>query len=217
MRKTILFVAISLVLAWVSAVWGFYFIKSATFLQFIEWAHQNLVIYITVLIFFKFLSTLYPPLPSSILTLSAIPVIGWFNAYLIDYAGSIMGSSISYYIARKYGIRALNIIFEKRIVDKLTKFKVKKGKEIESVIVLRMLIGGTLIEAINYGAGLLNVPYNKFIIGFLISHPLLGIPTFYLVNNLLDRTNLIISMVIILSGFVLLYFLRNRYFEVAAD
>lgn len=187
--------------------------QGTAFQEYMNWAQKNIVLFIITIIVLKSISVIFPPLPSVIMTLSAIPIVGWFNAYLIDYAGSILGSSISYFIAYKYGVPVLRKILDKNTVEKLGKVKIKKGREVESVIVLRVLTGATLVEAVNYGAGLLRIPYNKFLIGFIISHPLFGIPTFYLVRNIIQNENLLITVILAILCIAGIYLIRNRYFE----
>jgi uncharacterized membrane protein YdjX (TVP38/TMEM64 family) len=212
-KKSVFYLVLTLLIAWLTGVLMWRFMQGEAFQTYLHWAQSNLFLYVGMLVFLKLLSVIYPPLPSSILTLSAIPILGWFGAYLVDYSGSILGSSISYWIGYQYGIPVLSKILEKSTVEKLSKVRIKKGKEIEGVIVLRVLTGATLIEAVNYGAGLLKVPYKKFLAGFLISHPLLGIPTFYVVRNVLEQQNLLATVVFIGLSIGLLYILRNRYFE----
>lgn len=215
--KSVFYILLTVAIAGVSGIGAFYFIQSETFQTYLIWAQSNLFIFVSLILIAKFLSVIYPPLPSVILTLSAIPIIGWFPAYLIDYAGSILGSSISYWIAHKYGVDLLKKILAHETVDRINNLRVKKGREIEGVIVLRFLMGTTLVEAVNYGAGLLKVPYSKFLIGILISHPLFGAPTFYFVNNILEKTNLVTTFILIVTSLIALYLLRNRYFESVSE
>ena len=213
MKKSILYILVGLIIAWAAGLIGLNFLKSEYFQTYMNWAQSNMLVFIISLVAIKCISVIFPPLPSVVMSFSAIPIIGWFNAYLIDYAGSILGSSISYYIAYKYGTPVLSKILDKNTANNLNKIKIKEGKEIESVIVLRILTGATLVEAVNYGAGLLKIPYNKFVIGFLISHPLLGIPMFYFVNNIIKQENILVTIALAIIGIFGVYLLRGRYFE----
>lgn len=213
MKKSIFYIIITLAVAWIAGSVAYNFMQGTAFQEYVNWAQNNIVLFIITIIVLKSISVIFPPLPSVIMTLSAIPIVGWFNAYLIDYAGSILGSSISYFIAYKYGVPVLRKILDKNTVENLSKVKIKKGREVESVIVLRVLTGATLVEAVNYGAGLLRIPYNKFLIGFLISHPLYGIPTFYFVRNIIQNENILITLILAILCIAGIYLFRNRYFE----
>jgi len=213
MKKSVVYILLTAGIAWIAGLAAYSLMQGSAFQEYMRWAQENIVIFVITLIVIKSISVVFPPLPSVVMTLSAIPIVGWFNAYLIDYVGSILGSSVSYFIAYKYGVSVLSKILDKNTVESLNQVKIKKGREIEGVIVLRVLTGATLVEAVNYGAGLLKVPYNKFLIGFLISHPLFGIPTFYLVKNIIQNVNLPVTVLLATAGIASIYLLRNRYFE----
>lgn len=85
----------------------------------------------------------------------------------------------------------------------------------KQTLTVRLIQDGTatLIEAVNYGAGLLKIPYDKFMIGFLLSHPLLGIPMFYFVNNIIKQENVLVTIALAIIGIFGVYLLRGRYFE----
>lgn len=213
MKKSVIYILLGFVIAWVAGMVGIHFLKSNVFQTYISWAQSNMVLFVSTLIVIKFVSVIFPPLPSVVMSFSAIPIVGWFNAYLIDYAGSMLGSSASYYLAYKYGTPILSKILDRNTVENLSKVKIKIGKEIESVVVLRVLTGATLVEAVNYGAGLLKIPYNKFLIGFLISHPLIGLPMFYFVNSIIQQQNVLITILLAAVGLFSVYLLRGRYFK----
>ena len=212
MKKSLIYIIITLAIAWIAGFVVYNLMQGAAFQEYMRWAQENIIVFITTIVVLKSISVIFPPLPSVVMTLSAIPIVGWFNAYLIDFTGSILGSSVSYFIAYKYGIKVLKKILDKNTVEKLAKVKIKQGREIESVVVLRLLTGATLIEAVNYGAGLLKIPYHKYLIGFSISHPLFGIPTFLLVRNIIKNENLVLTVLLAMICFAGIYVLRNRYF-----
>lgn len=212
-NKSVLYLVASLAIAWLSGLFAYQFLQGDAFQTYIMWAQGNVVFYVGILVFLKMLSVIYPPLPSIILTWSAIPVLGWPSAYLIDYAGGFLGASVSYWLAQKYGLPILRKLLSEDAVQKIDRLKVKKGREIEGVIVLRVLLGTTIIEAVSYGAGLLKIPYRKFLIGFLISHPLLGIPTFLFASNIIAGENVFLTGILLVASLATLYLLRNRYFE----
>lgn len=211
--KSYLFITISLVLLVVSFLGYIYFTKTPQFAIFFTWSQSHLYVFVPLLLFLKILGIVYPPLPSAIFTLGAIPIIGWLPAYLIDFSGSAIAGSIDYYLGKKYGLSFLSKIFDEETIANIKKIKIKPGREIESVFVLRVLIGGVVLEAVYYGAGLLKIPFTKFLIGALLSHVILGLPTFLLSEAIFQGRNILVSVVMGAIAIFLVYKLKGRYFE----
>ncbi len=186
--------------------------QSGYFDIFYNWAHRNYFLFIGVLFLLKVAAMIYPPLPGGILTLGAIPVIGWVAAYGVDLVGSMVGSSIAYVIGKKYGYILLSKIFDDATVSKLRTTKIKKGREIESVFVLRVL-GGMIVEIVAYGSGLLGIGFNNFLIGSIFSHLVIGVPSYYLANNIFSTQNIFFSILLVVVSVVLLWKVKGRYFE----
>lgn len=189
------------------------FSKSVYFKVFTSWSQQNLVFFIVVLFFLKIMGIVWPPLPGGVFTLAAIPFIGWFPAYLVDFAGSLAGSSIAFLVGKKYGYPFLEKLFDKSTIDKIRNLKIKPNREIEAITTLRIFTGSLFMEAICYAAGLLNVRFFSFFMGSIISHIIVGIPSFYLIGGLFNLNNLIfgvLGFVIIIPIFIKL---KGRYLE----
>lgn len=191
----------------------FWFIKTPYFQNLKAWSEQNLLLTFLFIISVKILGIVWPPLPGGLLTLGAIPILGWKGAYLADFTGSMVGTSIAFFLGKKYGKRIVSKLFDEEAVQKLTKIKVKQDKEVEAVFALRLVGGNTVLEAVCYGAGMLGVKYRNFIIGSVASHSLLGIPTFYLAQNIFQTKNIILNAIMILFLFLIIWKARGRYFE----
>ena len=111
--------------------------------------------------------------------MASIPFLGWFNAYLVDFFGSLFGGIIAYFLGKKYGHPLLNKILGSDLTEKIEKVKIKKDKEIEGVFVYRLAFGSTILEAIYYGAGFLKIGFKNFLIGSTLSHIVIGVPSFF--------------------------------------
>lgn len=148
--------------------------------------------------------------------MGAIPIVGWIPAYMSDFIGSILGSSIAFYLGKEYGFKFLSKFFDQNIIENLKKIKVKKKREIEMVIVLRILTGSIFLEAICYGAGLMGIQYKNFLIGSVVSHMVVGIPVYALTENVIENLktgNLVLSLISLSIILVILYKIRGRYLE----
>lgn len=189
------------------------FSKSIYFEILFSWSKQNPALFICVLFLLKILGIVWPPLPGGVFTLAAIPFIGWLPAYLVDFGGSLAGSSIAFFVGRKYGYPLLEKLFDQNTINKIRHLKIKPHREIEAITTLRIFTGSLFLEAICYGAGLLNVRFSSFFIGSIISHIIVGIPSFYLIGGLFNLNNLIfgiLGFVIIIPLFVKL---KSRFLE----
>lgn len=198
----------------ISIVWYIWLVNSPYFAILLNWSQQNILTFSLSLLSLKIAALVYPPLPGGLATLASIPFLGWKLAYLIDFIGSMIGSSIAFFIALKYGYLFLGKIFDPKTIHKIKNIEIYPNRQIESVFALRILLGTTIMEAVCYGAGLLNITYRNFIIGSILSHLAIGIPTYYLANNITQLKNLPLTIIlIVLSGFIF-WKIRKRYFKI---
>ena len=79
-------------------------VKQSFFIVFVDHMQEFVLIYIIFLLLLKILAIVWPPIPGSLLTLGSIPVIGVWNALLVETIGGSTGHFISFLIAHKYGI-----------------------------------------------------------------------------------------------------------------
>ena len=189
------------------------FSKSVYFDIFFAWSKQNIVLFTAILFLLKIFGIVWPPLPGGIFTLAAIPFIGWLPAYLVDFIGSLVGSSIAFWVGKKYGYPLLDKLFDQTTIDKIKNIKIKPHREIEAITTLRILTGSLFMEAICYSAGLLNVRFINFFIGSIISHLVVGVPAFYLVGGLFDFNNLLFGVLGFVIIIPLLVKLKGRFLE----
>ncbi len=180
--------------------------------NFIVWSQNNVLLFVIVLLLLKIIGIVYPPMPGGILTLGAIPIVGWKFAYLIDFLGNTIGATIAYYLGKEYGFIILNKLFDENIVQKFRKIKIKKDKELETIIVIRIL-GANVVEIISYGAGLLKIDFPKFLFATIVSHMAVGIPIYYFANNIFSTSNIFTTVIFSALGFFVIWKLKGRYFE----
>ena len=206
--KHIITLAVASLATLIFYVW---FVRSAYFPIFKAWSESNLTIYLVVLLSIKIAGIVWPPIPGGIFTLASVPILGWPLAYLVDLVGSIIGSSAAFFIARKWGWDFMEKIFDEVTLEKIKKFKIKKDKEFESVFLFR-IFGGTIVEVVCYGAGVLGVGYGNYLAATILSHLPLGIPLFYAAGNILNGKGAFLSLVFLAFAVLLFYKLKHRYF-----
>lgn len=208
-KDLIIFVLISIVMLGVY-LW---FLKSPYAVSFGEYANKNFYLFATILIFIKFVGIVYPPISGGYFTLAAIPLIGWERALACDLIGSTLGGSVDYYIGRKYGIRIVKRFFGDSIAEKVGLIKIKKGKEIEGLIVSRILTGATIVEAIHYAAGLFRINFWKYSFAMITSHLIVGVPIYWIFGGVLGTTLTLYMIPVLLLALFGLYKMRGRYLE----
>jgi uncharacterized membrane protein YdjX (TVP38/TMEM64 family) len=174
---------------------------------------NNLNTYIFLILITKILGVLYPPFPGTLTTFSAIPIIGWQQAYLLDFIGSFLGSSLVFYLGRKFGLNLITNFLGKKIAEKIKKIKLKKRNQIESAIIVRFASIGVLSDGVVWGASIWGFEYRFFIIGYMIAHLISTVPLFLLVGLSVSISSWLITLIIAIVAWGLLYRLKGRYFE----
>lgn len=189
-----------------------WFLQTSAFQSLLSWSQGNLFLFITILIILKVISIVYAPLSGGLMTLAAIPILGWPLAYVVDYAGSMLGGSAAYLIGNKYGLTLIQKLFGQGTADKISRMKINHAREFEGIFIMRLL-GSSLSDFICYGAGLFKVRYRNFLGASLVAHPIIGVPTYYLSGLALSGQNSWIGLILLIISLSILYKVRGRYFE----
>jgi uncharacterized membrane protein YdjX (TVP38/TMEM64 family) len=188
-----------------------WFIRSPYFETFTAWSEANPASLFFSLVTLKIAAIVWPPIPGSILTFGAIPVIGWFRAYLADALGSIVGSTLAYWIARRWGMRLVAHVLDRASVGKLGRVQIPHEREFEAVFLFRILGSGALTEVICYAAGLFRIRYHNFMFASILSHAAVTIPLYYFGRGLFGERPWT-GLLAFLGFLVALLVLRKRYF-----
>ena len=207
--NTSLFVGVTAI----TIIFVYLFSKSIYFSLLNSWIQSNVVLYVASLFFIKVIGIVWPPISGGIFTLASIPFLGWKLAFITDLSGSTVGGLIAYFLGKKYGFPFLVKLLGNDIVAKIKKIKIKKGREIEAVFIYRFLFGSVILEAIYYGAGVLNVNFGKFVIGAILSHVVIGIPIFYLASSIFSGPNMVFTISLSIIALVVILKTKGRYFE----
>lgn len=188
------------------------FARTNQFQSVLNWSADNLPLFIVILILLKIIGILWPPLPGIVFTVAAVPIIGWLPAFSADFIGSMIGSSIAFGLARRYGPKVIIKLFGESGLRQVQRFKFKPNKELEAMAVTRVLTGA-VSELISYGAGLTNIKYKNFFWGTFLSSVVVGLPLFFLLSIAFGDNGLLFGAIPLLIGLVVIYSLRNRYFS----
>lgn len=161
----------------------------------------------------KAVSIVYPPIPGNIITLAAIPVVGWAYAYTVDIAGSMLGATISYFLGRKYGTPILRWAVGEKLTNRITAIKTKTKHQTIAAFILRTGTGGILSDGLAWGASLIGFRYRPFITGHVLSHLVTTLPIFYLLGVSLSINSALIIIPTAISAWILIYIFKGKFFE----
>src|SRR3989344_6755455 len=116
-------IAVVVGIAILSLLAYFWFIKQAFFQNFVAWSQHYIWVYLIVLVFFKALAIVWPPLPGGLFTLGSVAVIGWQWAFAGQVVGGLLGGSIAHLLGKKYGYWLLNKLFDEATLERVRKIK----------------------------------------------------------------------------------------------
>ncbi|HEY4482733.1 MAG TPA: VTT domain-containing protein [Candidatus Paceibacterota bacterium] len=207
-NKNLLIIVVACV---VTLIFYFWLINQSFFGAFVAWSLDHLLIYFLVMVFFKALAIVWPPLPGGLFTFGSIVVIGWQYAFLGQVVGGLLGGSVAYFLGRKYGFSMLAMFFDDSVIERIKKIKIYKHREFEALFFLRIFTT-TISEAISYGSGLIGIGFRNFFFATLCGF-VFELPIFYLAQSILQGKNLWLSGALFLVAGLLFYKLKGRYFE----
>jgi len=145
----------------------FVFLVPSNLDAIIVFAKEHALLAPFLVIFWRMLAIVIPPLPGGVVSLAFLPAFGWFWSFIFAEMGVLLGTSIAFYIARKF-----REPFVRRFVplQELHHWEEKLSARTEFLgfLVIRFTTG-PVMDFISYVAGLSKISYSRFIIATLIS------------------------------------------------
>lgn len=120
-----------------------------------------------ILILWRFIGVVIPPIPAGLVAFALLPVLGWFWVFLYSSIGLLLGAIVAFWLAR---------IFREPLVKRfvplkdLSKWESKLSEKTElwGFILVRMTTG-PVMDFISYLAGITKLPFWKFFVATVIS------------------------------------------------
>ncbi|MBA3723893.1 MAG: TVP38/TMEM64 family protein [Candidatus Levybacteria bacterium] len=135
--------------------------------QIIKFSVDNPVLAPGILVLWRLIGVVIPPIPAGILAFTLIPIFGWFWVFLYSTIGLLSGAVIAFLLARKFREPLV-----KRFVplQELNKWegKLSDSNELWGFILIRMTTG-PVMDFISYLAGLTKLSFGKFFFATLLS------------------------------------------------
>ncbi len=176
----------------------------------LEFTSQHLIIGAILLVFLRALGNILPVIPGGMIVFSAIPIVGWFTAFICNLTGILLGASVAFFLARVYREPLVEKFTSLNKIHKLEK-QVSGKKEFIALVAFR-LFTVPVVDISSYIIGLTKISFPKFIFAtFLASLP--TIITFYFGSEIYKRIfgkNLFVGITtILIIGSI--YFIIKRY------
>lgn len=120
-----------------------------------------------IIIFFRMIGMVIPPIPGGVISFALIPVLGWFWSSVYSMIGLTLGAIIAFFIARKF---REPVIARFVPLQDLNKWEDKlSGKtEFFAFLGIRMMTG-PIMDFISYVAGLSKISFWKFLLATVIA------------------------------------------------
>lgn len=133
----------------------------------IAFAKEHPVLAPFLVIFWRILAIVIPPLPGGVVSLALLPAFGWFWSFMFASLGMLIGTSVAFTLARKF-----REPFVKRFVplQELHHWEEKLSARTEFLGFLALrFTTGPVMDFISYIAGLSKISYPRFILATSIS------------------------------------------------
>lgn len=188
----------------------FIFVNPSYTKVIIEFTTRHQIVGPFLLIAWRILGIIIPAIPAGVVSFAVVPFFGWLTTYLYTLSGIIIGTSMSFWLARKFREPLVKRFLPLQKIHKLENAMSKK-KEFFSIVALR-LFTTPVMDFSSYIAGLTKISYKKFILAtFIASLP--DIAIFYFGEEFYKRVfarNIAIG-IFALFLIALIYFLIKKY------
>ncbi len=132
-----------------------------------QFCKQYPVIAPLILILWRFVGVVIPPIPGGILAYTLIPILGWFWTFFYSAIGLLAGACVSFFIARKYREPVVKHFVSLQSLQKWES-RLSGNTELWGFILLRMTTQ-PIMDFMSYLAGLSKLSFWKFFIATVIS------------------------------------------------
>lgn len=178
--------------------------------QVIELAKAHPVIAPTLVILWRILSIVIPPIPGAIVSLALIPLFGWFWSFVWAAVGVLIGETLAFLIARKFREPAAKRFVPLQLLHKWES-KLSSRNEFLAFLGIRIATG-YIADFLSYAAGLSTLSFTKFIGATLLVLPLNAVV--YWAGGKLYEVSEFLAILFILGGVILFYTLqKSKIFE----
>lgn len=158
-----------------------------------------------LLILWRIVGIIFPAIPAGVVSFAAVPIFGWLRTYLYTLTGILIGTSTSFFLARKFREPLIGRFVPLKKIHEIED-KLSAREEFFAVLVLR-LFTAPVMDFSSYAAGLSKISFPKFFLAtFIASIP--DIAIFYF-GEQFYKTFFGRSLIVAVS---VLFFIGTGYF-----
>lgn len=160
-----------------------------------------------LLILWRIFGIIFPIIPAGVISFAAVPIFGWFATYIYTVTGIMIGTSISFFLARKFREPLAGRFVPLKKLHQL-EGELSERKRFLTIVALR-LFTVPIMDFSSYAAGLTKISFPKFFLAtFIASFP--DIAIFYF-GEQLYKTFFGRSIIIAVA---VLFFMATGYFVI---
>ena len=149
----------------------------AVYLVFRDFSKQLLLLIEThpylgpiLLILWRIVGIIFPAIPAGVISFAAVPIFGWFHTYLYTVTGIMIGTSISFFLARKFREPLIGKFVPLKRIHALEN-RLTDRQEFWAIVGIR-LFTVPVMDFSSYAAGLTRISFPRFFLAtFLASLP----------------------------------------------
>ena len=123
-----------------------------------------------IFLLLQIIQVVLPIIPGGASCLAGVLLFGSVYGFIYNYVGMIIGSTLVFLLARKYGIRFVKKICDEETVDKYVGYIRKK--KFEKIFIICILLPGFPDDLLCYVAGVSKLSLKRFLIILLLTKPL---------------------------------------------
>ncbi|MBI2405913.1 TVP38/TMEM64 family protein [Candidatus Microgenomates bacterium] len=172
----------------------------------INFSTQHPTIAPLIVILWRILAIVIPPIPGGIVSLALIPVFGWWRSTIYAVIGIMTGVCIAFWLARKFREPLVRRFVP---LQKLHKWeeKISKKKEFLAFLGVRFATD-PVADFISYVAGLTKISFPVFFVATLISH--LPLALTYYIGEVAFKVNVYLGILYIALFGIIFYVIKRK-------
>lgn len=130
--------------------------------EIIEFTNQYPLVGPIILIVWRILAIVIPPIPGGLISIALIPVFGWWKSFIYTSIAVLIGSTIAFFLARKYREPFVKKFVPLKQLHSWQE-KISEKRQFWAFLGTRFATG-SIMDYISYIAGLSKISYKNFIL-----------------------------------------------------
>lgn len=121
-------------------------------------------------VFLQMVQVVFPVIPGGASCLAGVLAFGPVWGFIYNEIGLVIGSSIAYFLAKKYGLKLIQSLFKEEQVEKYLNYL--RNDKFEKVFFWGIFLPGLPDDLLCYVSGLSNISFRKFLSIIILGKPL---------------------------------------------